>query len=314
MHTPEHSEPLAALLGRLHQAHDQLRDDTLASVAALAAQLQRPDSPSSWNVPPLPPGQSPAWRNFLAELDAAANTNQPVLIQGEIGSGTGRAARALHDRSPRRAQPFVLWHPAIDGAAIGTGTLGIRQVDRLTAGEQTVLLDAFHRHHGCRWRWVATAHDELAVSVVRGQFPSALFYRLAGQVIRVPPLRECRDDLPLWVRSILERLGTPKLSLSTGTLARLRSYPWPGNMRELETMIERAVRAVELREGELDLPAGWFEPPEVVIPDEPRRILAALTSCDGHLGRTAELLGMPRSTLYGRMRRYGMRTPNQPDR
>jgi two-component system response regulator PilR (NtrC family) len=211
-----------------------------------------------------------------------ANSMAPVMIHGESGSGKELAARAIHDASSRRLQPFVPVNcgaipetlmeaeffgyrkGAFTGAdrdrdgffqAAAGGTLFLDEVAELPLAMQVKLLRAIQERRARKVgassedpvdvRIVSATHQDLAALVSQGRFRQDLFYRLNVIEVRVPPLRDRLDDVPQLASAILariaERTGRAPPRLSPAAIAALRGYRFPGNVRELENILERAV-------------------------------------------------------------------------
>lgn len=225
-------------------------------------------------------GQSEALHQFLAKLDKAASTDESVLLLGETGSGKELAARRVHAQSSRATKPFVTFNAACtppqelevtlfgeasgDGSAFmksrngllaeaAEGTLFVDEVGAMPLAAQMKLLRALEER---RYRPVGTEEErpltaricaaslpDLPDAVQRGDFRSELFYRLSVLSLRVPPLRERGDDAVLIARAWLSRLVPPEMpfTLTDDAQALLRTYSFPGNVRELVNLIKRAV-------------------------------------------------------------------------
>ena len=227
-------------------------------------------------------GESRVWRQALEMVDAAAPTDSVVLLLGESGTGKDLLARRLHQKSRRAAGPYIgvngaavpleLWESEFFGHRRGSftgasadregwfqladhGTLFLDEVGAIPAPAQAKLLRAiqdgeFHRlgeQQPTRVdvRIVAATNSDLEADIKEGRFRADLYYRLNVLQIRVPPLRDRPDDIPLLARrfaaEVAGRLGRPAPEIDADTLARLRAYPWPGNVRELRSVIERAL-------------------------------------------------------------------------
>jgi transcriptional regulator with PAS, ATPase and Fis domain len=225
--------------------------------------------------------RSPAMLRILALIDNLSHSDATVLVTGESGTGKEVVARALHDRSPRRAAPFVPVNcgalPAdllesemfghVRGAFTGAvrdrigrfdlasgGTLFLDEVGDLPLPLQVKLLrvlqdGTFERvgestSRTSRARIVAATNVDLRAAVAHGRFRDDLYYRLRVVPIEIPPLRERREDIEPLVRALLGRVAARQgrsLRLSPDALRVLLDYPWPGNARELENALEYAV-------------------------------------------------------------------------
>ena len=232
-------------------------------------------------------GQTAAMQQVRALIERVARGMAPVMIHGESGTGKELVARALHDVSTRRAQPFIAVNcgaipeqlleaeffgyrkGAFTGAAedrLGffqsaqSGTLVLDEIGDLPLAMQSKLLRAIQersvRQIGAMTeqpvnvRIVSATHKDLAVEVHEGRFRQDLFYRLNVIQLRVPPLRERLDDLALICASVLSRIAldagvAPPPYLSDEALASLGQQAFPGNVRELENLLHRAVTMAE---------------------------------------------------------------------
>ncbi|NUU37235.1 sigma-54 dependent transcriptional regulator [Pseudomonas sp. C2B4] len=245
-------------------------------------------------------GDSLPMRNLRKQIDKLARSQAPVYISGESGSGKELVARLIHDRGPRASQPFVpvncgaipselmesefFGHrkgsfsgaiedkPGLFQAAHG-GTLFLDEVADLPLPMQVKLLRAIQekavrRVGGQQERVVdvrilCATHKDLAAEVGAERFRQDLYYRLNVIELRVPPLRERRDDIEPLARHVLKRLavdtGQPAATLHPQALDALKSYRFPGNVRELENMLERAHTLCENKQieaGDLRLVEG----------------------------------------------------------
>ncbi|RYE93644.1 MAG: sigma-54-dependent Fis family transcriptional regulator [Myxococcales bacterium] len=311
--------------------------------------------------------QSVAYREALAVAARVAPTEATVLLQGETGTGKGVLARHIHALSPRAARPLVTVNFAVlspslienelfghargaftgaDGAraghveAAGTGTLFLDEVGDLPREVQGKLLRLLEEREYVRVgdieprrseaRIVAATHRDLRAEVAAGRFREDLYFRLNVITVRVPPLRERRDDLPSLAASILadlcRRQHRRPMTLDPSTLAALMAHDWPGNLRELVNALERAVILAggdlltvdllpdELR-GRAPAPAAVERPVlagEAHAEDErlesaERRHIAAVLARHPTLDAAARALGVDPSTLYRKRERYGLR-------
>ncbi len=230
-------------------------------------------------------GESPAMRSVRQHILRIAHSDAAVAIIGESGSGKELAARDLHTHSRRCGHPFIAVNcgaipemlmeseffghrrGAFTGAheerggffqAAHRGTLFLDEVAELPVPMQVKLLRALQersvrrlggqREEPVDVRIVSATNRDLAEAVRAGTFRQDLYYRLQVIELRLPPLRERRDDLALLCDAVLAKLcgGTPRsgMRLSAAALARLRTYDFPGNVRELENMLERALALV----------------------------------------------------------------------
>ena len=224
-------------------------------------------------------GQSPAMQALRAQIARLARSQAPIAINGESGSGKELAAREIHAQGARAGKPFVAVNcgaipealmeaeffgyrkGAFTGAnderdgffqAANGGTLMLDEVADLPLAMQVKLLRAIQERRVRKIgatveepvdvRIVSATHKDLAKCVENGSFRQDLFYRLNVIELTLPPLRERLDDLPLLVDAILARLAGPDgARLGPGVLEALRGYAFPGNVRELENVLERAL-------------------------------------------------------------------------
>jgi formate hydrogenlyase transcriptional activator len=280
-----------------------------------------------------------------------APTDATVLILGETGTGKELVAASVHSHSRRRGGPFVpvscvalapslvaselFGHEAgaFTGAAkrrVGRfeqahgGTLFLDEVGEMTADTQAMLLRALQERVVERVgggavpvdvRVVAATNRDLFAEVKAGRFRADLFYRLNVFPITVPPLRDRPSDIPElvkhFVRRSADRLGHPVPLVRPDTLRSLAAHDWPGNVREFQNLIDRAVI---LTDGEhLAFDPGWLvggtaaETAKTWAAQERQRILDALRAADGRVygpGGAAHRLGLNPTTLYGKMRKH----------
>jgi DNA-binding NtrC family response regulator len=280
-------------------------------------------------------------------------TDAPILIEGETGTGKGALARWLHDHSPRADEPFVEFNCAgrprkfvetalfgherrpSSGSRVGLleiadrGTVlldELADVDRLVQPKLLTLLDVkrVRRLGDTRNRRVdvrliaATSHSLLAL-VQQGTFRSDLHARISTMRLELPPLRERVEDIPLLAGHLLrvrgEELGRRGLELSPDAEAALCAYSWPGNIRELRNVLERAavlsirstLRAADLHFDNQPGPQPDTGPVPTLKELERRHIEQVLKMHGGHVAEAAISLGVPRSTLYQRMKQHGLR-------
>jgi two-component system, NtrC family, response regulator PilR len=224
-------------------------------------------------------GQSPAMQALRAQIARLARSQAPIAINGESGSGKELAAREIHAQGARAGKPFVAVNcgaipealmeaeffgyrkGAFTGAnderdgffqAANGGTLMLDEVADLPLAMQVKLLRAIQERRVRKIgatveepvdvRIISATHKDLARCVENGSFRQDLFYRLNVIELTLPPLRERLDDLPLLVDAILARLAGPGgATLGPGVLEALRGYAFPGNVRELENVLERAL-------------------------------------------------------------------------
>jgi transcriptional regulator with GAF, ATPase, and Fis domain len=298
-------------------------------------------------------GESPAILQVLALVEQVAPTTSTVLIEGETGAGKELIAQRIHELSPRRNRPMVKVNCAAlpstlveselfgreKGAFTGSvsrepgrfevangSTLFLDEVAELPLELQAKLLRVleegqFERVGSSRTlqtdvRVVAASNRDLRAEVEAGRFRRDLFFRLAVFPIRVPPLRERREDVPLLVWSAVEEfsraMNRSVESIRRQDLERLQSYDWPGNVRELRNVVERALILSSGPVLHLDPPtAPATEADATMSLDEAQRrqITKVLEAAGGRIsgpGGAAERLGLKPTTLRSRMQRLGL--------
>lgn len=290
-------------------------------------------------------GQSPAFKSALASLRRAAPAQIPVLLQGESGTGKELFARALHLGSPRANGPLVvvdctgltesLFESELFGYEKGAftgatqrkiglaeaahgGTLFLDEIGEVPLAMQVKLLrlietGSFRPVGSLRtvhsdFRLVSATHKPLKAMVAQGAFREDLYYRISGFPIRLPALRERVEDLPLLIESLLQRIagkGAPRISHDA--LKRLNLHPFPGNIRELRNMLERAwlfaddglIRSEHLVEDTDPDSAARHQSREQ---HELKALAQALDSFQGSRRELAKQLGMSERTLYRRLK------------
>jgi len=308
-------------------------------------------------------GNSLALEAVLDGVKRVAPTGSTVLIQGETGTGKELIARAIHNISPRCGRPFVKLNCAAipldlleselfgheKGAFTGAiaqklgrfeladkGTLFLDEVGDIPPQLQPKLLrilqeQEFERLGGSRThevdvRLVAATHRDLAGMVRNGDFRSDLYFRLNVFPVKLPPLRERREDIPALVAHFVEivgrRIGRQIDHIPEDTMLDLCSYDWPGNIRELQNLIERALIMAE--DGVLPNPLLTAETqridvsqsPITLIDSERMLILRTLEAAGWVIGGrngAAARLGVKRTTLIYKMQRHGISRPSPED-
>ncbi len=337
-------EEISALHEQAKQENDYLRAEVNESVGGLL-------------------GQSPALKTILSQIELVAPTNANVLILGESGAGKELVARALHDRSSRAGRAMVkvncasvpreLFESEFFGHAKGSftgalrdrvgrfqladgGTLFLDEVAEIPLELQSKLLRVLQegefervgedRTRRVSVRVIAATNRSLEQEVEAGRFRQDLYFRLSVFPLRVPPLRDRTEDIPILAASFLEqtakRMHCPTRLLTRKNVEELTRYAWPGNVRELQNVIERAV--ILARNGPLHF--GLHESPGPVVGErkpiaavssrkqlleaERRSIMEALQKSAGKIygpGGAAELLGMRPTTLTSKIAALGIK-------
>jgi len=276
-------------------------------------------SPSDEQSDELPlVGRTPAMQALYRLVARVMNTELPVMITGESGTGKSLIARAIHDFSDRRTMPFVVASAAdlagMDGpsalvARARGGSILFDEVGDFDAESQARIVRMLDSFGDSAPRVMATSQNDLSDRIEDGKFRQDLFYRLSGVVIAVPALRERVDDIPLLADHFLaraERDGAPARRFSAAALDMVRSYSWPGNVRQLGNTVRRLVVTSpedEITKADVDHVLGNQPAMEPLggRPDGDR--LAA--SVGAHLRRYFDLHGgiLPPPGLYQRILR-----------
>ena len=293
-------------------------------------------------------GKSPAFVRALGELQRVAPSNLPVLLLGESGTGKELFARAVHEASPRARGPFVVVDcsgltetlfeselfgyekGAFTGAAarktglIETakgGTIFLDEIGDVPLAMQVKLLrliesGAYRRVGGVEtqtadFRLVAATHKPLQKMIAEGGFREDLYYRISAFPIHLPALRERKGDLPLLVESLLRRAsGDQALRAAPETLACLERHAWPGNIRELRNVLDRARLFADdgmLRPEHLPPGLGQHGPSNAANPDDADADFVAYAQrFAGTRKALAEALGLSERTLYRRLKAAGL--------
>jgi DNA-binding NtrC family response regulator len=314
-------------------------------------------------------GRSAAFNQALAALQRVAPSMLPVLLLGESGTGKELFARAVHEASGRAGGPFVvvdcsgltetLFESELFGHEKGAftgatarkqglvetaqgGTLFLDEIGDVPLAMQVKLLrliesGTYRRVGGidtqhANFRLVAATHKPLRQMMAQGLFRPDLYYRISAFPIRLPALRERRDDIPLLVHSFLQRAvpGQPRLTIEPAALEVLQRHDWPGNIRELRNVLERArlfaddglIRVAHLPQWDEPAPAAVPALPMVsdgaafpalAAPSAPAAaadggadLARAVASFRGTRSELAAQLGISERTLYRRLKAQGL--------
>jgi DNA-binding NtrC family response regulator len=331
-----------------------------AGDVALVVQTRGPRAPAPRAGEPGVVLQDEAMIRLHALAARVARGKIPVLVVGETGAGKEVLSELVHRASPRGGGPLVRINCAAlaetlvesevfgheKGAFTGAGaarrglleaadggTVMLDEVGELPLPIQAKLLRVLEdglvlpvggtTPRKIDVRFVAATNRDLDAEVAAGRFRSDLYFRIAGVVLEVPPLRARLAELEPLAHAMLARAaadaGRGPLRLSPAALARLRAHSWPGNVRELRLTMERAALiapgdVVEPEHLGLRAPPARAEtaaPPVAVVDDEHQRILDALAACAGNQRRAAERLGMSLRTLVKRLDQYGVPRPKK---
>lgn len=298
---------------------------------------------------------NPRMQQVLELARRAARTDSTVLIQGETGVGKELVARAIHHWSPRREQPFVavncgaLAEGVLESELFGhekgaftgaqnrrigyfelasRGTLFLDEIGTTNNAFQVKLLRVLQERTIQRVgggtpvpidsRIIAATNQDLEGDSRQGRFRPDLYYRLSVVTLTIPPLRERPEDIMLLANHFLERhrsINPQIVGINNQGKQLLSGYSYPGNIRELENIIERAMILETDREltprsllvGDTP-PDSWEEEKEPVSMDDAERehIIKVLKSCNGRKLEAAGLLGINKTTLWRKMKRYGI--------
>ena len=314
-------------------------------------------------------GRSRPMRDLVTLVAMVAPTEATALILGESGTGKELVARSIHVNSARAGNPLVVVNCAAmtetlleselfgheKGAFTGAdrrregrfaqadgGTLFLDEIGEMPASMQAKLLRVIQerevqpvgsdRVRKVDVRILAATHRDLAAEVAAGRFREDLYYRLNVVTVRIPPLRERTEDVPVLAQHFLARYAEKNRKEARGftplAMDLLVKYPWPGNVRELENAVERAVILMtgqHVTEAELPRPVvqGWRDerPASTAAAPEPepggngtasltdvekQAIARALSSSGGNKSEAARTLGITRKTLHAKLKKYGL--------
>jgi two-component system, NtrC family, nitrogen regulation response regulator NtrX len=313
-------------------------------------------------------GESAAVRQVREQAEKVAATGSKVLLFGESGTGKELVAWMIHRKSARREKPFIKMNCAAipeelteselfgheKGAFTGAvetsdgkflqadgGTLFLDEIADMSLRVQTkvlrVLQDGRFERVGGKTtlsvdvRVIAATNKNLEQMVRQQQFREDLFYRLNVFPIRVPPLRERRDDIPLlldyFLRQYCQRNNRRPVRMEEPVLKLLTDYRWQGNIRELKNLVERLLIMTsgesigvenlpeQFRNADFTLPSalpGISSLKEIRETAEREYILLCLQSCDGNVSKAADMLGLERTNLHKKMKALGI-SRSQPE-
>ncbi|MHB8121916.1 MAG: sigma-54 interaction domain-containing protein [Desulfuromonadaceae bacterium] len=300
-------------------------------------------------------GTSRPIRELIAKAERIADSRLSVIISGETGTGKELFAKAIHYNSPRSAMPFVAVNCSAipdslfesemfgieKGVATGVdarvgkiehaqgGTLFLDEIGEIPLQFQAKLLRVLEERSlervGSRTtvsvdlRIITATNRDLKKEIAAGTFREDLYYRLNGVELRIPPLRERRDDIDLIARHFLDKwrcnCGRPPMRFGKEVVEQLRRHPWPGNVRELENEIERAVALAygdTIAVSDLSDPLQQQAIPRAtdrksLLKDSEKQLIEqALKEVKGNKTQAAERLGMSREGLRKKLKRLGM--------
>jgi len=297
-------------------------------------------------------GKSEALNKVLEQVERVAASNSSVIITGESGTGKELVARAIHSNSNRKYFPLINVHcgalteslleselfghekGAFTGAAFNRkgrfemadgGTIFLDEIGTISAKMQIELLRVLETRSFVRvggnkeitsdFRVICATNRDLNELVRTGRFREDLFYRLNVVNIRIPPLRERTEDIPLLVQHFIKKYCTSMsrdtITVDPAAMEYLETFDFPGNVRELENMIERAIvvgngKVIRLR----DLPMGkeaMSQSLESLEDLEKKHIGRILEKYKWNISRSARALNVDRATLYNKIRKYDLK-------
>lgn len=308
-------------------------------------------------------GESKKIKDTIKLASAAANSDATILLLGESGTGKEMFAHSIHNKSPRRNKPFVFLNCAaiprdlvatelfgyVEGAFTGAkrgghpgkfeladgGTIFLDEIGDMPLETQTNLLRVLETkevvriggHHviPTNVRVIAATHKDLKKEVELGNFRRDLFYRLNVMPIHIPPIRNRRKDIKIFIDYFLEKISTnlgKKINgVSDSFYEGMMNYSWPGNVRELQNVMQLAINIVDnhgvleyehlpshmkLKDTAKDTPQNHGLSKELLTLEEIERIAISKTirEVDGNMALAAKILGIGRSTLYRKMDKY----------
>ncbi|HBQ21377.1 MAG: hypothetical protein A2Z91_04090 [Deltaproteobacteria bacterium GWA2_38_16] len=272
-------------------------------------------------------GQGPEMKAVYSLIQKVAATQTTILITGEIGVGKEKLARAIHYRSSQKDHPFILircgsYSPdQLDQTLFGVegvfsspkeGTLFIDEIGELPKEIQLKFLQALQKGHSLRL--IVSSSKDLMRNISEGTFREDLYYRINVIEVKVPPLRARKNDIPFlikyFVRTISEELGKKVKYVTDRALESLMNYPWKGNIRELQNVLEKAILLADMSTQFLDIPhlpleivsmgnyASPFNFKEAMRQYETKHIQQVLEKNQFDKKKTATDLGLSLSSLY----------------
>ena len=292
-------------------------------------------------------GNNPALNNIISTIEKIAPTDAPVLITGENGTGKEMIAQALHENSRRKGKPFIkvnlggisrsLFESEMFGHKKGSftgavsdrtgrfelangGTIFLDEIGELDVESQVKLLrvlqeksfeplgDSHSRKVDVRIVCATNAHLEEMIK--SGTFREDLFYRINLISIHLPALRERIDDLPLLVSHFAEKAGKSNAKFTVSAMEKLSQYSFPGNIRELKNIVERALLMCNgdmVSAEDILLPQTDKNEGNTLEQMEKFRIEETLKATAGNISKTAGILGLTRQALYRRMEKFGIK-------
>jgi len=297
-------------------------------------------------------GESEGMKKVLGEVESVAQSNSSVIITGESGTGKELIARAIHSNSPRKYFPLITVHcgalteslleselfghekGAFTGATFNRkgrfemadgGTIFLDEIGTISPKMQIELLRVLETRTFVRvggnkeitsdFRVICATNRDLKSMVAKGIFREDLYYRLNVVNIRIPPLRERVEDIPLlmnhFIRKYCKSMSRDLITVEPAALKHLQEMEYPGNVRELENMIERAIVIGNGKEIKLkDLPMGMelmSSSIESLDDLEKKHIASILNKYNWNISRASKALNVDRATLYNKIKKYDLK-------
>lgn len=296
-------------------------------------------------------GESPAMQKILELATIASGNDSSLVISGETGSGKGVLAKWLHEKSSRSAMSFVevncsnlrgdLLASELFGHSKGAftsavqekqglieaadgGTLFLDEISDMDIGVQAQFLKVIEEKQFRRlgevktrksdFRLICATNRDLLDETRKGTVRKDLYFRINVLPVIIPPLRERPEDIPGLVRHVLENMGVPAVEITPDVLELLREYSWPGNIRELRNVLERALILSHGQPLTIDHfygldPAYNLQIPAVITPGkysdiEESHIRTVLKRFQGNTVKASKALGMSRATLYRKLKKF----------
>ena len=292
-------------------------------------------------------GNNPALNDIIATIEKIAPTDAPVLITGENGTGKEMIAQALHENSRRKNKPFIkvnlggisrnLFESEMFGHIKGSftgavsnrigrfeladgGTIFLDEIGELNVESQVKLLRVLQeksfeplgdsRSRKVDVRIICATNAHLEEMIKTGTFREDLYYRINLISIHLPALRERTDDLPLLIHHFAEKAGKNHTKFTASAIEKLSQYSFPGNIRELKNIVERALLMCNndiVSAEDILLPKTDKSSRNTLEQLEKSRIEETLKSTAGNVSKAAVILGLTRQALYRRMEKFGIK-------
>lgn len=331
-HGTIHTAVEATRLGAFDYLEKPVPYNHLIDTVARALKAQGPAPTPTFNLDVL--GSSPAIQNLAQRLRQVSAVDSPLLVTAESGAGAEACARFLHvpgtpwfvpDSMSELAERPIDWLNQAKG-----GLLFLREVAELTPMQQKGLLLLLSRRREFNVRIVCATAQNLAQKALEGGYSKDLYNALTQAAVRVPPLREHKEDIPALAQAELTRViqeqGLAPRRLSEAALAALNQFTWPGNIDELRSRVRSLATTTlsdEIDVDEVTAQMGDSKAEEKAVADlnldmplkdareifERRYLEALLSTCGGNMTRVAERSGLERTHLYRKLKQLGIQLP-----